>query len=169
MGNKQVVASTIIDASSEEIWAFLAEANRFAEWVDATKEVLSFDEGRPFGVDFVYKEHGGIFPFFSKSHWIVTSYTPYTKQVHTGDDGKVKMPLDICLESLPSETAAGHERKTRLTISLGLNPRWFVNLPLGILWPCVMRRKAQASMDRTVANAKRLVEAEAIKLVEHDA
>jgi hypothetical protein len=121
--------------------------------VDATKKMRSFDPG-PFGVDYVYKEYGGIYPFFAKSRWIVTQYVPCTHQIHMGDDGTVKMPLDIRLESL-------EDAQTRLTITLGLQPRWFVKPALAILWPLLMRKKAQASMNQTVANAKRLVEAEA--------
>eukprot|EP00978_Attheya_sp_CCMP212_P009555 scaffold22614_cov53-Attheya_sp.AAC.1 len=159
MGNQEVIATTVIDAGPEPIWAFLAEANRFAEWVDATKKMRSIDPG-PFGVDYVYKEYGGIYPFFAKSRWIVTTFVPCTHQIHMGDDGKVKMPLDIRVESL-EDAGRSTTTQTRLTITLGLQPRWFVKPALAILWPLLMRKKAQASMNQTVANAKRLVEAEA--------
>jgi len=105
IGNQRVVATTVIDAGPEPIWAFLAETNRFAEWVDATKNVRSIDPG-PFGVDYVYKEYGGIHPFFAKSRWIVTTFVHCAHQIHMGDDGKVKMPLDIRLESLEEDAAA---------------------------------------------------------------
>lgn len=45
-----------------------------------------------------------------------------THQHHIGDDGKMRMPLDIDLEVVDDST-------TRLTITLGLEPRWFLAVP----------------------------------------
>lgn len=51
-----------------------------------------------------------------------TGHEPMTHQHHIGDDGKMRMPLDIDLEVVDDST-------TRLTITLGLEPRWFLAVP----------------------------------------
>ena len=63
------------------------------------------------------------------------------------------MPLDLVVEAVDADTS-------RLTISLGLQPRWFLAVPQAILWPLMMRKRAQKAIDDTVANAKRIVESE---------
>eukprot|EP00978_Attheya_sp_CCMP212_P041513 scaffold238896_cov24-Attheya_sp.AAC.1 len=54
-----------------------------------------------------------------------TTHVPCTHQIRMGDDGKVKIPLEISLESLEEDAAAGRSTitQTRLTITLGLQPR----------------------------------------------
>lgn len=69
-----------------------------------------------------------------------------------GDDGTFRFELSIEL----SPEGAG----TRLTQVLGVRPRWFIAPVNAILWPLLMRKRAQAAMDDTLANAKRVVEAE---------
>jgi hypothetical protein len=41
-----------------------------------------------------------------------------------------------------------------------LEPRWFLAPVNAVLWPLMMRKRAQAVLDGTVANAKRIVESE---------
>ncbi|HSJ29451.1 MAG TPA: hypothetical protein VLB67_14685, partial [Acidimicrobiia bacterium] len=100
-----------------------------------------------------YREYSGIPPFMSESEWTVTEFEPMTHQRHLGDDGRVRMPLDLVVEAVDADTS-------RLTISLGLQPRWFLAVPQAILWPLMMRKRAQKAIDDTVANAKRIVESE---------
>lgn len=145
------VSSTIeINSRPEPIWQLLSEPNRYSDYVTATHELLdtshdSVETGS------TYREYGGVPPFIGESDWLVTEYQPVTHQHHIGDDGKVRMPLDLDVEAINDE-------KSLLTITLGLEPRWFLAVPMAILWPLMMRRRAQKVIDDTVANAKRIVE-----------
>ncbi len=148
---RQVVASEVIGTDSEPIWKLMSDPNRFPDFVDATERMVDVGTGQ-FGVGYVYKEYGGIKPFLGESEWRVTEFEPMRRQVHVGDDGKMRMPLDISLEPV--------DGGTKLTITFGLEPRWFLAPVNAVLWPLMMRKRAQAVLDGTVANAKRIVEAE---------
>ena len=39
-----------------------------------------------------------------------------------------------------------------------MKPRWYMVPVNAILWPLMMRKRAQAAMDKTGANIKRMVE-----------
>jgi hypothetical protein len=128
----------------------MSDPRRYPDFVDATERMVDVGSGE-FGVGYVYKEYGGIKPFLSESNWRVTEYEPMRHQAHIGDDGKMRMPLEIDLEPV--------ENGTRLTIAFALEPRWFLAPVNALLWPLMMRKRTQAVLDRTVANAKRIVEA----------
>lgn len=144
-----VVASTEIESGPEPIWALMSDPNRYPDFVDATERMLDVGTG-DFGVGSIYKEYGGIKPFLGESEWRVTAFEPMRHQAHIGDDGKMRMPLDI--ELAPTDGG------TRLTITLGLEPRWFLAPVNAILWPLMMRKRAQDVLDKTVANTKRIIE-----------
>jgi hypothetical protein len=146
-----VTAMCDVDSGPEPIWELMSTPARYPDFVDATDRMVDVGSG-PFGVGYVYKEYGGIKPFLSESTWTVTEFEPLHHQTHLGDDGKVRMPLNIAL------TPEGD--RTRLTITFGLRPRWFVAPVALLLWPIMMRRRAQAVLDRTVMTAKQIVEAE---------
>lgn len=97
-----------------------------------------------------YKEYGGVPPFKGESEWRVTEFDPMRRQVHVGDDGSMLLNLDI--EITPSSDGS------RLTQNLELKPRWYLAPIHYILWPLMMRKRAQEAMDKTVANVKRMVE-----------
>lgn len=145
----QVTSSIVIATGPEPIWDLMSDPNRYPDLVPATHRMLDVGSGS-FGVGYVYKEYGGVEPFIGENEWEVTAFEPMRHQEHLGDDGKVRMPLTIDLEP------AGDG--TRLTITFGLNPRWFLAVPLAILWPIMMRKRTQDVIDRTVGNAKQLVE-----------
>ena len=146
----QVVASTQINTGPEPIWALMSDPHRYPDFVDATDRMVDVGTGE-FGVGYVYKEYGGIKPFLTESTWRGTEFEPMRRQAHVGDDGKMRMPLEI--ELAPADAG------TRLTITFGLHPRWFLAPVNAILWPLMMRKRAQDVMDKTVANAKHIVEA----------
>ena len=81
----------------------------------------------------------------------VTEFEPMRRQVHIGDDGSMTMNLGI--ELTPTDGG------TRLTQTLSLTPRWYLVPVNAILWPLMMRKRAQEAMDKTVANVKRIAEA----------
>ena len=106
------------------------------------------------GVGYVYREYGGVPPFKGESTWRVTVFEPKRRQVHVGDDGSMTLDLTIEIDPL--------ERGSRLTQRLKLKPRWYL-VPLIILWPLIMRRRAQEAMDKTVQNVKRKAESSGTK------
>lgn len=148
----RVTASTVIDSGPGPIWELMSDPKRYPEVVVATERMLDVGEG-PFGVGYVYEEYSGVAPFVGENRWEVTEFEPMRHQSHLGDDGKVRMPLDIDLEPTGN--------RTRLTITFGLEPRWFLAAPFALLWPLMMRRRTQRVIDATVETAKTIVETEA--------
>lgn len=146
-----VSSSVEIESGPEPIWRLLSEPERYSDYVTATEKLLDASDATV-TVGSTYREYGGVPPFLGESHWTVTEYEPMTHQHHVGDDGKIRMPLDLDVETID-------ERRSRLTITLGLEPRWFLAIPFAVLWPLMMRGRAQKVIDDTVANAKELVEA----------
>ncbi len=145
----RVVSSIDISAHPEAIWKLMCDPTTYPELADPTDRMISVPEGE-FGLGYTYKEYGGIPPFKSESEWMVTDFEPMTRQVHVGDDGQMKFNLEIRLDPI--------EQGTRLTQTLELNPRWYLVPVSALLWPVMMRSRAQAAMDKTVANVKRMVE-----------
>ena len=145
----EVAASIQIATGPEPIWALMSDPGRYPDFVDATERMVDVGSGE-FGVGYVYREYGGIKPFLGESEWRVTEFEPTRRQAHVGDDGKMKLHLGIELTPTDDET--------RLTISMAMQPRWFLAPVNAILWPLMMRKRAQAVLDKTVANAKRIVE-----------
>ncbi len=146
-----VVAEIDIAAPPEAVWKLMEDPNRYPEIADPTERMVEVPDG-PMGVGSVYKEYGGIPPFMSESTWKVTAWEPPRHTVHVGDDGQMELHLTIDI----TPTAGG----SRLRQQLVLKPRWWLTLPNAVLWPLMMRKRAQAAMDKTVANVKRIAEAE---------
>lgn len=142
-------ASTEIRAAPEAVWALMCDPNRYPELSDVTDRMLDVPK-EDMGVGYIYREYGGIPPFKGESEWRVTEFEPIRRQIHVGDDGMMRIDLSIELMA----TEAG----TRLTMTVALRPRWFVAPVNAILWPLFMRKRGQAAVDKTVANAKRIVE-----------
>jgi carbon monoxide dehydrogenase subunit G len=144
-----VVASIDIASPPEAIWALLCDPHRYPELADPTERMLEVPDG-DMGVGYVYKEYGGVPPFKGESEWRVTEFDPMRRQVHVGDDGSMTLDLEI-------EIASSSDG-SRLTQSLELKPRWYLAPVHYILWPLMMRKRAQEAMDKTVANVKRMLE-----------
>ena len=147
----RVVSHIDIDASIDAVWDLLMQPARYSEIADPTDEMLDIGDGEV-KKGYVYRERGGIPPFKSESTWQVTAFEPKSHQVHEGDDGQMRFHLDIRI----APSGAG----SRLTQTLDLKPRWYMVPMSAVLWPLMMRRRAQAAMDKTVANVRRIVEVE---------
>ncbi|NNE11654.1 MAG: SRPBCC family protein [Ilumatobacter sp.] len=147
----EVVGTAVIETGVEPIWNLMCDPPRYPDFVEATERMVDEGSGE-FGVGYVYKEHGGLKPFIGESEWRVTEFEPMRHQTHLGDDGKVRLHLDIELEPLADD-------RTKLSLRVEVQPRWFVAPVMAVMWPLVMRKRAQEDMDTTAANAKRLVEA----------
>lgn len=146
----RVSASIEVNAPPESVWALMSDPRRYPDFVTATQRMLEVPAG-DFGVGSEYREYGGVPPFLSESAWKVTRFEPMRVQTHLGDDGRMRLSLDIELAPI--------EAGTRLTMALGLEPRWFMVPFNALLWPLMMRKRAQETFDETVGNAKRIVEA----------
>lgn len=145
----EVQATTDIAAPVEVVWGLMCDPHRYPELADPTDEMLDVPDA-PFGVGYTYRENGGIPPFKGESTWEVTVFEPLLRQVHVGDDGTVRMDLYIELE--PTSTG------TRFTQRLEMTPRWYMRPINALLWPLMMRARAQAAMDQTGRNVKRAAE-----------
>lgn len=146
----RVVASTDISTPHEAVWELYCDPNRYAEFADPTERMVHVPDG-PMGEGYTYREYGGLGPFSGESEWTVTEFKPKDRQVHEGDDGTMRFHLEIDIE--PTSTGC------RLTQRFGVEPRGMVKIGLIGLWPLLMRRLLQRSMDRTVANVKEAAEA----------
>ena len=145
-----ITSSIDIAAPADAVWDLMNQPARYSEFAEPVDEMLDIGDG-VVKEGYVYKEQGGIPPFKADSTWTVTSFEPMTRQVHDGDDGKMKMHLDIRIES----TDLG----SRLSQSIDLKPVWYLAPVNAVLWPLMMRKRGQEAMDKTVANVKRIVEA----------
>lgn len=147
-----VTSSVLINSGPEPIWALVSDPARYPEFVGATEKMLDVPGGE-LEVGYTYREYGGIEPFFSESTWTVASYEAMSHQSHLGDDGKMRMFLEIDLE--PAGDA------TRLTFVFGLKPRWFLAAPLAAMWALSLRKRTQGVIDASAEAAKSIIEAEA--------
>lgn len=145
----RIVASTRISAAPEVVWALNSDPNRYPELVDATDRMVDVPD-EPMQVGYRYREYGGIRPFKGESRWCVTEFEPPRRQVHVGTDGT--MTVTLVIEVAPVDGGS------QLTLSLDLRPRWFLAPLNAILWPALMRRRTQGSMDATAATVKRVAE-----------
>lgn len=145
----KVIASADIAAPPDVIWALMCDPHRYPELADPTDRMLSVPE-EEFGVGYFYQEYGGVPPFKGESTWRVTVFEPMRRQVHVGDDGS--MTLDLTIELDPTESG------TRFTQRLEMKPRWYLRPLNAVLWPLLMRKRAQMTMDKTVLNVKRIAE-----------
>jgi carbon monoxide dehydrogenase subunit G len=146
----QVTASTEIGAPPQAVWELYCDPHRFPEFADATERMVHVPEA-PMGEGYTYREYSGLGPFKGESDWTVTEFQPKRRQVHVGDDGTIRVHLEI--DIAPSSTGC------RLTQRFGIEPRGLLKVGIPVAWPLFMRRMVQRSMDRTVANVKELVQA----------
>jgi len=145
----EIIAFTDIATPPDIIWALLCDPHRYPELADPTDRMLSVPD-EEFGVGYVYREYGGIPPFKGEATWRVTEFEPMLRQVHLGDDGTIRYDLNIQLEPI--------DIGTHFTETLKMAPRWYIRPVNAILWPLLMRNRAQLAMDRTVLNVKRAAE-----------
>lgn len=144
-----VSSSTEIAAPAEAVWDLVSDPGRYPDWVAVTDRMIEVPES-PLRQGAVYKEYGGIPPFKNESEWRVTVFEPHHRQVHVGDDGTAEIELTITIEST--------DGSSRLGQTVDLRPRGLVAVLNVVMWPLLMRRRAQSAMDETVQNAKRVLE-----------
>lgn len=146
-----VSSSIEISAPEERVWALESDPRRYPEWVVATDRMLDVpSDGLRQGA--TYREFGGMAPFKSESGWLVTVFEPHRRQVHLGDDGTVEFELTIEIEPI--------DGGSRLTHTFEVRPRGSLGALMRLMWPLVIKRRLQRDTDRTLANARRLLESD---------
>lgn len=149
----EVEATATIDASPDDLWAFVSDPARYPEWSVVTERMVHVDDGS-IGEGTTYSEVGGLGPMTGESEWVITEFDPPRRQVHEGDDGTVRTGLTIEIEPV----RGGEYSRLHQTIEL-VFPRW-LGLLARVLGPLFLRRMAATALERTVQNAKRIVESE---------
>lgn len=144
----RVSSSGVIPAPPHVVWTVLCDPRRFPEIAEPTDRMVYLPDDE-FGEGYVYREYGGIAPFKSESEWKVTEFEPVHRQVHIGDDGQMQMHLEILLDRV--------ESGTRVQMNVEMKPRGFMAPLAAVMWPLMMRQRAQAAMDQTVENLKEAV------------
>lgn len=144
----RVSTSVDIPAPPHVVWTLLCDPRRFPEFVETTDRMVYMADDE-FGEGYVYREYGGVPPFKSESEWKVTVFEPVHRQVHLGDDGTMGMHLEVLVDRI--------EAGTRVQMNVELKPRGFMAPLAAVLWPLMMRKRAQAAMDQTAQNLKEAV------------
>ena len=144
-----VMSQIDISAPGDAVWDVMNEPTRYPDYAAPVDRMIDIGDG-VVTQGYTYKEYGGIPPFKSESTWVVTTFEPKTRQVHEGDDGKMRIHLDV--------RVAPVNDGSRLEMRVNMEPRWYM-VPLNIfLWPLMMKKRSQDAMDETVTNVKRLAE-----------
>lgn len=141
-----ITGSAVVDTGPEAVWALLCDPALYPDLVEFTDRMVEVPDGE-FGQGTTYKEYGGIKPFKGESTWTVTEFVPMTRQVHHGTDPAMVFDLTIDLEPVD-------DGSTRFTQTIELTPKWFAKPLNVIMWPLLLRDRAQAAMDRTIQNFK---------------
>lgn len=144
-----VMSQIDINAPGDAVWDVMNEPARYPEYAVPVDRMVDLGDGVA-REGYTYTEYGGIPPFKSESTWVVTKFEPKTRQVHEGDDGKMRIHLDTRVATVGEGS--------RLEMRVNMTPRWYM-VPLNIfLWPLMMKKRSQDAIDQTVANVKRLAE-----------
>ena len=148
---RRITASTTIAAPVEQVWELVSNTRRYAEYVEATLEVVRSDGQAKVGG--TYEERNKfIGPFKVRSFWRVTEYDAPRRQVHAADRWPLVSGLKIAWECEPDGDG------TRLTHWIEYVPGLG---PLGNVVDAAMRGQVQKDLDRTVENCRSLAEREA--------
>ena len=147
----RIETSIDISASAESVWDLLMQPTRYPEVMTPSDEITELGDG-VVREGYVYKERGGIPPIKSEVTWTVAQVQPKKRLVSDGTDGKVKIRVDWVLD----ETESG----SHLLHTMELTPAWFLAPVMALMWPLMMRKRAQKALDGTMANVKRIVETE---------
>ncbi len=134
-------SSAKVRASQQEVWEFICDTERYAEWVDGTLEVIRTDGPAQLGT--TYEERSRIAgPWKAKTAWKVSESEPPRRQVHDGDGVPMMEGLAVVLELTPSG-----ETDTELTISYRYTPKFGA---LGALMDSAARGAAKGAQKRSV-------------------
>ena len=139
-----------IDAPQRQVWTFISDPSRFPEWVASIDEMVDLPSGR-FMEGAVFQERGEPGALKGYTIWRVAEFKAPSYQVHKGVQGIMLMVVTRKLDSLGGGTRFMQAVDMRFHT---------IMKPLEWLLAGTMRRKGQLLLDRTLADAKRLIEAE---------
>jgi len=151
MARMEVSASGPVVAPASEVWDYLCDTSRYAEWVAGTDKVTRTDG--PAREGSTYDEINPIVgPWKGRSHWTVTSFDAPNRQAHRGEG---IAPTVRWLEIEMAVTPAGEDvSEVTLTLSgesaLG---------PLGALMFTALKGQVERDNRKSVENLARLVAA----------
>jgi ligand-binding SRPBCC domain-containing protein len=154
-GMATVVGTVTVDAPPEVVWDVVSDVERYAELSSAFTDEVRYVSDRPVGEGTVYREYGGIGPMKDESEWVITTFTPPTRQVHEGDVGVMTPLLTIELDPV------GEGTQIRQTVEYVVLPEM---RPAGWLLERLFVNRTMANgVKATLNNAKRMAEAEHAK------
>jgi carbon monoxide dehydrogenase subunit G len=147
----QTEVSIEIGAAPDAVWGLLMQPDRYPEFMDPAEEMVDLGDGTV-QVGYEYSAKGGVPPFKSTTSWSVTTFEPNTYQVHDGDDGQMKIHADWRITATETGCTLNHTAE--------MEPVWYVAPVMAVMWPLLMRKRVEEAMNRTMANVKRLAEAD---------
>ena len=140
-GERTISSSATVGASQQEVWEFLCDTQRYADWVDGTLEVVRTDGPAQLGT--TYEERSRIAgPWKAKTSWKVSEFEAPRRQVHDGEGVPTMEGLAVVLELTPSG-----ETGTELTISYRYTPKFGA---LGALMDSAARGTVARAQRRSV-------------------
>ena len=148
-----VTTTVDIDAPRERVWALFEDPHDYVRLAEPTQRMLEVSQV-PIAEGATYREYGGIAPFFAESTWTVVEYRPPEFQRHVGHEDTMDYDLTIRLDDLG-------DGRCRVTQATTMQPRWFLRPVVAVLWPLLLRRRAEAAMQGTARNYKEAAEAAA--------
>ena len=116
---ESVSASVLVKAPIEKVWELASDTSRYAEWVEATLEVLHTDG--PARLGSTYEERTRISgPWKATTQWRVTEFDPPRRQVHEGQGVFTAEEMAVVIE------LAATGEQTEFTLTLRYTPRFGV-------------------------------------------
>ncbi|MEX2195891.1 MAG: SRPBCC family protein [Thermoleophilaceae bacterium] len=141
MAERSAVVSVTVAAPQEHVWDLICDTARYAEWVDATDEVVRTDG--PAALGSTYEERNTVLgPIKSGSRWTVAEHDPPRRSVHRGEGIAIAkdVSLEMTLQSLGGES-------TEVTFTFRYEPAFG---PFGrLLSAAVLHRQVEAGFRRS--------------------
>jgi carbon monoxide dehydrogenase subunit G len=142
LAHLEVTASAPVAAPPEEVWEFVCDTSRYAEWVEGTDEVTRTDG--PAAPDSTYDEVNPIIgPWKAKSHWTVSEFDAPRRQVHRGEGIPMTKLFEVVMEVSPVAGASEVTITLRGDTTLG---------PLGSLFAASQKGQLERDNRKTVEN-----------------
>lgn len=134
-----------IARSPRDVHAFIQDFDRYPEWIPFADEVTSVDR-KDGVVGTVYTERGT----GGKSTWEIVEYEEGRREIHRGDIGVARVNVEMRMQAADGGTDYRHAIEYEMKVPV---IGWLIDkIALG--------RKMRKGLDETVANLKRILEAD---------
>ena len=142
-----VTASAVVPAPPEDVFALLADTERYPEWVTGTDAVTRTDG--PASEGSTYDEINPILgPWKASTHWRVVEHEVPRRSVHSSADLPLSSSFEVVMEVAPEGDAS------RVTITLRGKPAMG---PVGAVFARVMQGQVDRDNRRSVEALAELV------------